>query len=75
MNTTFDIGIAGGAVLGARELAGGPPTLAHTGASLLAVALVLLLRGPQAVRRGEQGRRGSDAGNGSGRRTGSVGPP
>jgi DHA1 family inner membrane transport protein len=44
VNTAFNIGIAGGALLGARELlVTTPPGLALTGAALTAVALVLLL--------------------------------
>lgn len=48
MNTTFNIGIAGGAVLGGRELLhSSPPALAFTGATLLTVALGhLLIRPP-----------------------------
>jgi len=45
VNATFNIGIAGGGVLGARELLHTPPAgLAFTGAALLAGALALLLR-------------------------------
>ncbi len=52
VNTTFNIGIAGGGVLGAHELtAGGPPLLAVTGAALIAVALALLVVGPAAAGR------------------------
>ncbi len=43
VNASFNIGIAGGAFLGARELlVTSPPALAVTGATLTAVALVLL---------------------------------
>ena len=43
-NTTFNIGIAGGALIGARELLfTSPPGLALTGAALVASALVMLL--------------------------------
>ncbi len=45
VNTTFNIGIAGGALIGSRELlVTGPPALAYTGAALLLTALVVLLR-------------------------------
>jgi len=44
VNTTFNIGIAGGALVGARELLhGGPSVLAFTGAAVLTVALAALL--------------------------------
>ncbi|MBB3674752.1 putative MFS family arabinose efflux permease [Modestobacter versicolor] len=47
-NATTNIGIAGGALLGGRELAvADPPVLALTGAALAAVALVLLLLTPR----------------------------
>ncbi len=43
VNCTFNIGIAGGAFLGSRELlVTGPPALAYTGAALLLTGLVLL---------------------------------
>ena len=42
VNAMFNVGISGGALIGARELAAGPvPTLALTGAVLVAAALVL----------------------------------
>jgi predicted MFS family arabinose efflux permease len=46
-NATTNVGIAGGGLLGGRELAAsGPPALALTGALLAAVALVLVLATP-----------------------------
>lgn len=52
VNASFNIGIAGGAFLGARELLHtSPPALALTGATLTAAALVLLLISATITRR------------------------
>lgn len=49
-NATTNIGIAGGGLLGGRELLlADPPVLALTGAALAALALVLVLRGTAAT--------------------------
>lgn len=54
VNTSFNIGIAGGALLGARELLiTSPPALALTGATLTATALALLLIKPTPTHRHE----------------------
>ena len=51
-NATTNIGIAGGGVLGARELlVTAPPALALTGAALAALALLLMLLGRNVPRR------------------------
>ncbi|GAA5191392.1 MFS transporter [Rugosimonospora acidiphila] len=45
VNAAFNVGIAGGAFLGSRELlVAAPPTLAFTGSALIAVSLLLLAR-------------------------------
>jgi len=50
-NATTNVGIAGGGVLGGRELlVASPPALAVTGAVLAAAALLLVLAGPRLAR-------------------------
>jgi hypothetical protein len=82
VNAMSNVGISGGALIGARELAAGPvPVLPLTGAALVLAALVLYLS-PVAYRLGRQrgpGRRrlraGTSDGGGStssGRRDGGL---
>jgi DHA1 family inner membrane transport protein len=84
VNAMSNVGISGGAFIGARELAAGSvPTLALTGAVLAAVALVLHLggagraaRGPVSNGSGQRGparrrRRDGTSDGGSGRSSGS----
>jgi DHA1 family inner membrane transport protein len=58
VNAMFNVGISGGALIGARELAAGPaPTLALTGAVLVTAALVLHAW-PAGLERRRSGQRG-----------------
>ena len=75
VNAMTNVGISGGALIGARELAAGPvPVLALTGAVLVAAAL-LLLAAPLAGRAqrgpGRRRRRDGTSEGGSGRSSGS----